>query len=124
MEYTFKVGEYIRTPYNTIEQITKIDESDIRYTAVMTDKCCYNLTFLNKCKHSFDIIDLIKCGDFVNNHLVTATYLDGARKYIKLDNAYYDEINKGIRTYNKDIKTVVTAEKFSNIIYVVGDKNE
>ena len=37
----------------------------------------------------------------MNGHLVKAVYLEGTRKYIKLDNAY--EYGEGIRTYEEDI---------------------
>jgi hypothetical protein len=53
----------------------------------------------------------------VNGHLVKAVYLDGPRKYIKLDNAY--ENGKGIRTYSEDIKTIVTKEQFKAAEYEV-----
>ena len=70
-------------------------------------------------KVSHNIIDLIEVGDYVNGHLVKATYLDGVTKYIKLDNAY--ENNDGVRTYSEDIKLVVTKEQFENISYRIGE---
>lgn len=70
-------------------------------------------------KTSYNIIDLIRAGDFVNGKLVTDVYLDGATKYIKLDNAY--ENGKGVRTYAEDIKTIVTCEQFESMSYKVGE---
>ena len=65
--------------------------------------------------HSFNKIDLVEVGDYVNGHKVTAVYLDGATKYIKLDNAY--ENGEGTRTYEEDIKTLVTKEQYKSIEY-------
>lgn len=67
--------------------------------------------------YSYDIIDLIKVGDYVNGHLVKATYLNGVTKYIKLDNAY--ENNDGVRTYSEDVKQIVTKEQFENMEYKI-----
>lgn len=69
---------------------------------------------------SFNIIDLIEEGDYVNRHLVTKVYLSGERKYIKLDNSYTN--GEGIRIYEEDIKTIVTHEQFKNREYRIGDE--
>lgn len=70
-------------------------------------------------KASYNIIDILEVGDYVNRHLVKATYLNGVTKYIKLDNAY--ENNGGGRTYSEDIKLVVTKEQFEQKAYKVED---
>lgn len=68
---------------------------------------------------SFNIIDLIEVGDYVNKHLVIEVYLSGESKYIKLDNSYAN--GEGIRIYEENIKTVVTCEQFKNREYDVGE---
>lgn len=114
----FKVGEYIRTPYHSIEKIKRISKEN-GWTCITTDRDAYELKWLknNKVKHSKNIIDLVKVGDFVNGHLVVNLYLKGTTKYIKLDNAYKD--GKGIRTYEEDIKSIVTHEQFESMEYKV-----
>lgn len=67
---------------------------------------------------SFNIIDLIEVGDYVNKHLVIEVYLSGESKYIKLDNSYAN--GEGIRIYEENIKKVVTHEQFKNWEYEVG----
>ncbi len=69
-------------------------------------------------KASDNIIDLIEVGDYVNGYKVKAVYLKGYRKYIKLSNACEGE--KGVRTYNEDIKSIVTKEMFNSFKYEVG----
>lgn len=68
-------------------------------------------------KHDFDIINLVEVGDYVNKHLVKATYLDGVTKYIKLDNSY--ENNDGVRTYSEDIETISTKQQMEARSYKV-----
>ena len=66
------------------------------------------------------LIDLIEPGDIVNNHYVKAVYLDGAVKYIKLDNAYSPENHfTGVRTYEDDIETILTHEQYERNCYKV-----
>lgn len=65
-------------------------------------------------KVSENLIDLIECGDYVNGYIVRRTYLDGETHYIKLG-----EQITGNRTYNEDIKTVITREQFESISYKV-----
>lgn len=104
------VNEYVRSTDGYIGKVLEITkeerECDIWYK---TDKVMASGYYEHFKKHSFDIIDLVEVGDIVNDHRVVATYLDGTRKYIKLDNAY--ENDKGIRTYSEDIKTIETKEQ-------------
>ena len=66
------------------------------------------------------LIDLIEPGDIVNNHYVKAVYLDGAVKYMKLDNSHSVENNfSGVRTYEDDIKTILTKEQMEANQYVI-----
>jgi len=55
----------------------------------------------------------LKFGDFVNGKKVRAVYLEGTTHYIKIG----ETTNEGTRTYNEDIKSVVTKELMKNIEY-------
>ena len=59
-------------------------------------------------KHSFNIIDLIEEGDFINSVLVTQSYLDNIKYLAK-------EIVKN----NYGIKSIVTKEQFKAMEYVI-----
>ena len=59
-------------------------------------------------KHSFNIIDLIEEGDFINSVLVTQSYLDNIKYLAK-------EIVKN----NYGIKSIVTKEQFKAMEYKV-----
>lgn len=73
-------------------------------------------------KHSKQLIDLIEVGDIVNGYRVKAVYLEGATKYIKLSNSY--ENGQGTRTYEEDIKTILTKERYKANCYKVGGEDE
>lgn len=112
-----EVGEYVRTFNGLIGQVVQI--TDYGYAIRIYNGAEYVVRAVIK-KHSKNIIDLIEPGDIVNNHYVKAVYLDGAVKYIKLDNAYSPENHfTGVRTYEDDIKTILTKEQMEANQYVV-----
>lgn len=119
-----EIGEYVRTSYGVIGKFTleckELEELGIyKYKNGMLEIDGLKMKIE---KHSKDIIDLVKVGDIVNDHFVKKIYLDGATKYIKLDNAYSKENNySGVRTYNEDIKTIVTKESIENNCYRIGE---
>ena len=126
MENEIKVGEYCRTRKGIIgilkQQFTfghgvNYPEPqewviDVKGKEYVTTEC--DVDFDNIVKHSPNLIDLIECGDYVNGYIVRRTYLDGAIHYIKLG-----EQITGNRTYNDDIKTIVTKEMMESISYKV-----
>lgn len=126
MENEIKVGEYCRTKDG---QIYKIEDGAEFYEdsvdvglgiipeveGIWVDK--EHFTYVDKreiVKHSSNLIDLIECGDYVNGYIVRRTYLDGETHYIKLG-----EQITGNRTYNDDIKSIVTKEMMESISYKV-----
>ena len=112
-----KVGEYVRTFNGLIGQVVQI--TDYGYAIRIYNGAEYVVRAVIK-KHSKNIIDLIEPGDIVNGHGVRKVYLDGAVKYIKLDNAYSPENHfTGVRTYEDDIETILTKEQMEANQYVV-----
>lgn len=126
-----EAGEYIRTKSGIIIRVDIIDFERLRISQKGRSYEFEDMEDMEDfikneiVKHSKNIIDLIEKGDFVNGHKVTAVYLDGATKYIKLDNAYSIENNfSGIRTYNKDIKSILTKEQYDQNCYRLEAKDE
>lgn len=112
-----EVGEYVRTFNGLIGQVVQI--TDYGYAIRIYNGAEYVVRAVIK-KHSKNLIDLIEPGDIVNGHGVRKVYLDGAVKYIKLDNAYSPENHfTGVRTYEDDIKTILTKEQMEANQYVV-----
>lgn len=129
MEDRIEIGEYVRLARN--QGINKIiDKKGERYflEVNIANKYGYITNFLYEfelkkeiIKHNKQLIDLIENGDFVNGHKVKAIYLDGATKYIKLDNAYKN--GQGTRTYEENIETILTKESYMANCYKVGGEN-
>lgn len=107
-----KVGMYIRSKdKNGVQYIRKIVElpEETRYGSIVVDKDIHNVFWVSKknvLKASFDLIDLIEIGDYVN----------GKQVFQKYDNW----LDLGDDTADlKDIKDIVTKEQFEGMKYVV-----
>ena len=72
-------------------------------------------------KHSFNIIDLIEVGDYVNGFFVIqiSDGIDNYNETVILAENYEEWTNDRIFT-NKDIKNIVTKEQFNSIKYRLG----
>ena len=103
MEDRIEVGEYVRTKNGIIGKVKEVSSISCWI------KKDFRISKRNIVKHGKQLIDVIEIGDVVNEHKVKAVYLEGATKYIKLDNAYKD--GQGIRTYEEDIKIILTKEQ-------------
>lgn len=112
MEDIININEYVRTDNGIIGKYVKY--RGIEDTIETNNKWIGFDIEKDIVKHSPNLIDLIQCGDYVNGYIVRRTYLDGAIHYIKLG-----EQITGNRTYNDDIKTIVTKEMMESISYKV-----
>lgn len=117
-----EVGMYVRNDYGligkVIEKYKGVQNAIIYKIDVPSDDFDYTNVFkFEIIKSSNIIIDLIEVGDYVNGYKVRAVYLEGIRKYFKLD------CNPHERWYEDDIKTIVTKEQFERISYKVEGNN-
>ena len=122
-----KVGMYVRTNYGIIEIINNILEytGDVYYlnsfhTAVKLDKETNVAGSKGKViKASFNIIDLIEVGDYVNDYKI----LDMVDVKDSNEKAFTIFQHKGTDTIyfysNEDIKSIVTKEQFESVKYEV-----
>lgn len=69
-------------------------------------------------KVSFDIIDLIQQGDYVNGYLVTFVYNPGGNKVVRIE-LEKDNLRGHIISSSEQIKSIVTKEQFESIKYEV-----
>lgn len=128
-----KVGEYIRSLvngriYKILEVSDLIEEPNVKYykTGNLTGFCS---TELYNVKHSFNIIDLIECGDYVNGKKIDAILDGGFKSEGVAERVLCFEIDfpieKGLRAYhNHDIKSIVTKEQFKSIEYTIHEREE
>lgn len=76
-------------------------------------------------KASYNIIDLIEVGDYVNELPVEAYYTrydEEKDDYIKIGIITLEDYWKGTFTSIEEIKTIVTKEQFSQMQYRIGDE--
>lgn len=115
-----KVGIFVRTKHRNevvIRQVKNIFETSEHDHQLFFDKPTKYEYYIedNNFIAKENPIELIEIGDYVNGCRVRATYLEGIRKYIKLD------CNPHERWYEEDIKTIVTKERFERESYKLGD---
>ena len=119
-----KEGMYVRTKDGTIDKITK-DENGI--CSCPTSNCVYCehhilATFIIT-KASYNIIDLIEVGDYVNGYRVDfVENIDSP--IITIKKVFCEEYTKDLysKTFNiKDIKSIVTHEQMESMSYKVGE---
>lgn len=118
-----EVSEYVRTEQGYIARLESIYHD--MYSFDNSVQCSYgeempiifekDLDLITK--HSFNIIDLIEVGDYVNGKLVTTVEdnLVGVRDASRYICTWYA---------NEHIKTIVTKEQFKAMEYKVGGDNE
>ena len=124
-----KVGEYVRTKDGVIFKILTKDKSDFgnHYYGITDNENYSNYTYgkgshndiKNKIlKHSFNIIDLIEIGDFVNGMKVND--ISKIQRFNKpIQKCLWANIDDGYDIINEEIKTILTKEQMEANQYVV-----
>ena len=107
------VGDYVRTKDGIIEQVRSIVIHSNNLIIPYTINCKGRFDG-EIIKHSKDIIDLIKAGDYVNGSKVIDVRTDEELEIgVESDNLIYHYIQ------NKDIKSILTHEQFDEMKYEV-----
>ena len=115
-----KVGEYVRSLINgQINKVSEIrdllEEPNVKYYRFDTFRG-FCSTEIDSVKHSFNIIDLIEVGDYVNGMEVLEIYTPRdlwEPIEIRVDSRYMNYLT------SEDIKTILTKEQFKNAMYEV-----
>ena len=105
-----EVGEYVRTRQGIIFQATE----NIKINVSIPKK--YEKFADEITKHSFNLIDLIEVGDYVNGNIVTDKYLFAGEKPV-IETERNDTNCKCL--CEKDIKSILTHEVFEANAYKV-----
>ncbi len=122
-----EVGQFVRfKDKRGIEYIRKIVEipEDNRYASLYLDKeanYSHGLSLKNVIKERFNIIDLIKVGDYVNGSKVIK--IENVENYPDLSSVKIEksDFRYGVyeTVFEKDIKTIVTHEQMEQMEYKV-----
>ena len=110
---------YVRL-VNDVEDIVIINKiANVFETTILTenDGSIYQgeYTKENVVKASYDIIDLIEVGDYVNGYYVE----DVLKTFVNV--AVGSNYFQSPTIYEKDIKSIVTKEQFKNMEYRIGE---
>ena len=134
-----KIGEYARlnsTLYNTVVILKTMEVFD---NTILTenDGSIFQGEYGKDeiINHSYNIIDLIEVGDYVNEQLVMEIYeknsiYKGSSNYkfkertLELFNTDYECIPHEFLINNKRIESILTKEQFSSMEYKVRNSNE
>ena len=125
-----EVGMYVRTNDGKITKFIEYDQKD--KNELITDYYQYSTIWIKDVvKASYNIIDLIEVGDYVNEYYVSKIwkkneithYVDGTpikrkERKITIQAPSYGGI---IHLENKDIKSVLTKEQFESMSYRIGE---
>lgn len=109
-----EVEMYVRTKRGQIGKIVTIGRDDI---AIEFNRMwCDIFHKENIVKSSFDIIDLIEAGDYVNGEKIDYISIskDGKKRPLIRDNIYFFD-------KYKSINSIVTKEQFKQITYKIGE---
>ena len=124
-----EVGEFIRTPYG-IRKIVNITKDDgygkpkvrvIELDRHLNTPYKFDYIFytdenvIKKCKTSYNIIDILEVGDYVNGYYVE----DVLKTFVNV--AVGSNYFQSPTIYEKDIKSIVTKQQFENMEYKVGE---
>lgn len=131
-----EVGMYVRTKYG-IRKITNIGKdkgyNKPRIKVIELDEYVYTKYKFNYIfytdekvikdikKASFNIIDLIEVGDYVNGYKVSFKG-DDYQPFVQCDYPVEEGSTNHYRFYEKAIYSIVTKEQFEQMSYKVGDE--
>lgn len=118
-------GMYVRTKVGKIAKIiNKYDNSgslhNENFVWVLDDLSVLALHSQKVVKASYNLIDLIEKGDYVNGYLVTAVSKDVyGETIVFVGQKLIEEAGYYRSYYSKVIKTIVTKEQFNSVKYEV-----
>lgn len=111
-----EVGMYIRDIKGQIDKIIGFKGALIEFEK---DLMCGYIDCNDFTKASYNIIDLIEVGDYVNGEKVG--YIDDCKGAMRQFYYDYENPNEAIGHWEEEIKSIVTKEQFEQMGYKVGD---
>ena len=118
-----EVGMYVRTKHNGIGKIVEYinDQTHYFFKCYKLDRHCSNCEeYITEAdvieEPSYNIIDLIEVGDYVNGYKVSDVDKGKYSVFIEEPKDYVWQC-----LWNNDIKSIVTKEQFSQMEYKVGE---
>ena len=129
-----EIGKFIRTPYG-IRKIVNITKDDgygkpkvrvIELDRHLNTPYKFDYIFytdenvIKKCKASYNIIDILEIGDYVNGY--KASFKDNDYKpFVQCDYPVQEGTTNHYRFYEEAIYSIVTHEQMEQMAYKVGE---
>lgn len=120
MKLELKENMYVRTKDGIIDKILKLNKSYVKGVSQKDELYAYDID--NIVKASYNIIDILEVGDYVNGQRI---YYDEELDFLYVqsfdaDGEFYQEsITKN--SFIDNIKSVITHEQMEQMAYKVGD---
>lgn len=130
MKLELKENMYVRTKDGIIAKVDYIDDNTIFFDKELYRIYGDSIDFLEKddleriIKASYNIIDILEEGDYVNGYKVTGiggTYHGRKDIAIYCDYQENEKTGKWIMIYDDEIKSVITYEQMEQMAYKVGE---
>lgn len=116
MDLNLRENMYIRTKDGIIDKILKLNKSYVKGVSQKDELYAYDID--NIVKASYNIIDILEEGDYVNGHRVDKVVIGPKCSYALLEEVgYYVDTQKDIDDY--EIKSVVTSQQFESLEYKI-----
>ena len=118
-----EIGMYVRTKTNFVpSRIRKLDEIDCEYVHLENEPKYQMWKKEDIVKASYNIIDLIEIGDYVDGCIVCEIREKGEisinGEKVK-EKCFCLNHNYNFKLYNNEIETIVTKEQFESQIYKI-----
>lgn len=107
---------YIRTSYGRIDKILELDDSYVKGVSQKNNSYVYDLDSIVKA--SYNIIDILEVGDYVNGFEVLRIDKE-CNLYPKTLKCQYPNNIDYFDMFDEDIKSVVTHEQMEQMAYKV-----
>ena len=120
------IGMYVRTKDGIIAKVDYIDDNTIFFDKDLYKTYSDSIDFLEKdnleriVKASYNIIDILEVGDYVNGNKVDFTNNNNKLSYEDKCIGFYDG-DGDITLFENGIKSVITHEQMEQMAYRVGE---
>ena len=133
-----EVGQFVRTKDGIIAKVDYIDDNTIFFNKELYRTYGDSIDFLEKdnleriIKASYNIIDILECGDYLNGFKVSEIERYDTNTIIKIGNSTFNVLegekiytpsydnNNGYEKIEK-LKSIVTHEQMEQMAYKVGE---
>ena len=117
MKLELKENMYVRTKGGIIDKILKLNKSYVKGVSQKDELYAYDID--NIVKASYNIIDILEVGDYVNgDKIFNIDDCKGAMRQFYYD---YENPNDDVGHWQEEIKSVITHEQMEQMAYKVSD---